>query len=138
MKSLILASCLALALGAQLPSRADSVPDSNHQRPAGETPRAPGGGFGFRGGGPGFDSLSQDEKDKLKAASEKAQQDPKVQAARAKMEAAAKEMREAMNAALTAADPSVEPILKKLEAAREKAMKGRDGRTRGEGEQPPK
>ncbi len=54
------------------------------------------------------------------------------------MEAAAKEMPEAMNAALTAADPSVEPILKKLEAAREKAMKGRDGRTRGEGEQPPK
>ena len=44
------------------------------------------------------------EEDKLKAASEKARQDPKVEAARAKMEAAAKEMREAMNAALTAAD----------------------------------
>jgi membrane protein involved in colicin uptake len=85
---------------------------------------------------PGFSSLPQEEKDKLKAASEKAQQDPKVQAARAKMEAAAKEMREAMNAALVAADPSVEPILKKLEAAREKAMKEGGGRPRGE--QPPK
>ena len=137
MKSLILACCIAFALGTQLSVRADSVPDSNHQRPSGDAPR-PGGGFGFRGGGPGFESLSQDEKDKLKAASEKAGQDPKVQAARAKMEAAAKEMREAMNAALTAADPSVEPILKKLEAAREKAMKGRDGRPHGEGEQPPK
>ncbi len=76
------------------------------------------------------------EEDKLKAASEKTRQDPKVEAARAKMEAAAKEMREAMNAALTAADPSVEPILKKLEAAREKAMKEAAGRRRGE--QPPK
>ena len=54
------------------------------------------------------------------------------------MEAAAKEMRDAMNAALTAADPSVEPILKKLEAAREKAMKEGGGRPRREGEQPPK
>jgi hypothetical protein len=54
------------------------------------------------------------------------------------MEAAAKEMRDAMNAALTAADPSVEPMLKKLEEAREKAMKEGGGRPRGEGEQPPK
>ena len=48
------------------------------------------------------------------------------------MEAAAKDMREAMNAALVAADSSVEPILKKLEAAREKAMKEGGGRPRGE------
>ena len=134
MKSLILTSCIAFALGTQLSVRADSVPDSNHQRPSADAPRP--GGFGLRGGGPGFESLSQDEKNKLKAASEKAGQDPKVQAARAKMEAAAKEMREAMNAALTAADPSVEPILKKLEEAREKAMKEGGGRPRGE--QPPK
>ena len=72
------------------------------------------------------------EEDKLKAASEKARQDPKVEAARAK------EMREAINAALTAADPSMAPILKKLEDAREKAMKGRDSRPRREGEQPAK
>ena len=134
MKSLILASCLALALFAQIPTRAEDAPPTR-QRPSGDAPR-PGGGFGFRGGGPGFDSLSRDEKDKLKAAGEKAQQDPKVQAARAKMEAPAKEMRETMSAALVAADPSVEPILKKLEAAREKAMKEGGGRPRGE--QPPK
>ena len=47
-------------------------------------------------GGPGFDSLSQEEKDKLKAASEKAMQDAKVKDAREKMEAAGKEFREAM------------------------------------------
>ena len=134
MKSLTLATCLALMLATQLSVRADDAPPTR-QRPSADAPR-PGGGFGFRGGGPGFDSLSQDEKDKLKAAGEKAGQDPKVQAARAKMEAAAKELRETMNAALTAADPSVEPILKKLEEAREKAMKEGGGRPRGE--QPPK
>jgi len=75
--------------------------------------------------GPGFDSLSQEEKDKLKAAAEKAQQDPKVKEAREKMEAAGKELREAMTAAEVAADPSVEPILKKLQEAREKAGEGR-------------
>ena len=134
MKSLTLAISLALALATQLPVRADDAPPTR-QRPSGDAPR-PGGGFGFRGGGPGFESLSQDEKDKLKAASEKAGQDPKVQAARAKMEAAVKELREAMNAALIAADSSVEPILKKLEEAREKAMKERGERPRSE--QPPK
>jgi membrane protein involved in colicin uptake len=97
-------------------------------RPSGDAPR----GGGFRGGGPGFDSLSQEEKDKLRAASEKAGQDPKVQAARTKMEAVAKEFRDAMQAAQIAADPSVEPILKKLQEAREKAMKEGGGRRRGD------
>ena len=117
------------SLGTQLSVRAEDAPPTR-QRPSGDAPR-PGGGFGFRGAGPGFDSLSRDEKDKLKAASEKARQDPKVEAARAKMEAAAKEMRETMNAALVAADPSVEPILKKLEEARVKAMKEAARRPRG-------
>jgi len=42
----------------------------------------------------------------------------------------------AVYTALTAADPAVEPILKKLEEARVKAMKEAAGRPRGE--QPPK
>ena len=134
MKILTLATCLTIALGTQLSVRAEDAPPTR-QRLSSDAPR-PGGGFGFRGGGPGFESLSQDEKDRLKAASEKAGQDPKVQAARAKMEAAAKELRETMNAALMVADSSVEPILKKLEEAREKAMKEGGGRPRGE--QPPK
>jgi hypothetical protein len=107
--SLILSACLALAFAGQL-----SV---NAQEPG----RAPGArGFGMRG--PGFDSLSQEEKDKVKAASEKAMQDSKVKAAREKMEAVSKEFRDAMRAAQLAADPTVEPILKKLDEAREKAM----------------
>ena len=72
--TLTLAACLALTLGGLF---------SLHGQDA--TPRQRGAGRGF--GGPGFDSLSQDEKDKLKAAFEKAQQDSKVKEAREKIEA---------------------------------------------------
>ena len=110
-RTLTLATCLALSLGGYFALHAQDA-----------TPRQRGaGGFGFGMRGPGFDSLSQEEKDKLKAASEKALQDSKVKEAREKMEAAVKEFRDAMRAADVAADPSVEPILKKLDEAREKA-----------------
>lgn len=116
-KTLTLAMCLALSLGGLVSLHAQ---DAGGRR---------GGGFGQRG--PGFDSLTQEEKDKLKAAGEKAQQDAKVKEAREKMEAASKEFREAFNAAQIAADPSVEPILKKLQEAREKAQKEGGGRRPG-------
>jgi hypothetical protein len=109
--TLTLAACLALTLGGLF---------SLHGQDATPRQRGTGGGRGL--GGPGFDSLSQDEKDKLKAAFEKAQQDSKVKEARDKMEAASKELREAVSAAEIAADPSVEPIIKKLQEAREKAQ----------------
>ena len=117
---LALFACLALSLGSQFSLRADDAPPAR-QRPPGDAARGPAGpGFGFRV--PGMDSLSQEEKDKLRAASEKALEDAKVQAAREKLEAAGKEFRDAMRAAQLAADSSVEPILKKLDEAREKAM----------------
>jgi hypothetical protein len=122
--TLTLATCLALSLGSLF---------SLHGQDAQPGGRRGGGPGGFRGG-PGFDSLSQEEKDKLKAASEKAQQDEKVKAAREKMEAAMKDFREAMQAAEVAADPSVEPILKKLQEAREKAEKEGGGRRPGAGQ----
>jgi hypothetical protein len=126
-KSLTLATCLALTLGGLFSLHAeDAQPQPGRQR---------GGGFGFGMRGPGFDSLSQEEKDKLKAASEKALQDAKVKEAREKMEAAGKEFREAMQAAQIAADPSIEPILKKLQEAREKAEKEGGARRPG-GDQP--
>ena len=115
--------CLALSLGGLV---------SLHAQDGGGR-RGGGAGFGMRG--PGFDSLTQEEKDKLKAANDKAQQDAKVKEAREKMEASAKEFREAMAAAQIAADPSVEPILKKLQEAREKAQKEGGGRRPG-GDQP--
>lgn len=110
--------CLALSLGGLF---------SLHAQDGGG--RRGGAGFGMRG--PGFDSLSQEEKDKLKAAFEKAAQDSKVKEARAKLEAAIKESREATNAAAIAADPSVEPIIKKLQEAREKAQQEGGGRRPG-------
>ncbi|MDR3401849.1 MAG: periplasmic heavy metal sensor [Chthoniobacter sp.] len=117
-KSLTLATCLALTLGGLCSLHAQDA------QPGGR--RGGGAGFGMRG--PGFDSLSQEEKDKLKAASEKAQQDAKVREAREKMEASMKDFRDAMAAAEIAADPSVEPILKKLQEARDKAQKDGAGR----------
>jgi len=114
-KTLALATCLALAAGSLFTLHAQDATPRPH---GGGGPGAAGGGL-LRG--PGFDSLSQDEKDKLKAAMEKAVQDPKVKEARDKAEAAGKELRDAVQAAAVAADPTVEPILKKLQDAREKA-----------------
>lgn len=114
--TLTLAACLALTSGGLF---------SLHAQDATPRPRGQGGPGGRGFGGPGFDSLSQDEKDKLKAAFEKAQQDPKVKEAREKMEAASKDLREALSSAEIAADPSVEAIIKKLQEAREKAQAGR-------------
>lgn len=122
LRTLTFAACLALSVGGIMSSYAQDA------QPGGR--RGGGGGFGF-GRGPGYDSLSQEEKDKLKAASEKAQNDAKVKEAREKMEASMKEFREAMQAAQIAADPSVEPILKKLQEAREKAQKEGGGRRPG-------
>jgi len=121
-KTLTLATCLALTLGGLFSLHAQDA------QPGGRRGGGSGGGFGFGMRGPGYDSLSQEEKDKLKAAAEKAQQDAKVKAAREKMEASMKELREAMQAAEIAADPSVEPILKKLQEAREKAQQDGGGR----------
>jgi len=125
--SLSFVAALALSISGQLSLRADDAPPARERPPGGP-------GLGFRV--PGIESLSQEEKDKLRAASEKAMQDAKVQAAREKLEAAGKEFREAMRAAQLAADSSVEPILKKLDEAREKAMQERGGGRRGEA--PPK
>jgi hypothetical protein len=124
-RTLTLATCLALSLGGLFSLHAQDQP--GRQRGGG------GAGFGMRG--PGYDSLTQEEKDKLRAAAEKAQQDAKVKEARDKMEAAMKDFREALQAAEIAADPSVEPILKKIQEARDKAQK-EGGARRPEGDKP--
>ena len=84
-KSLSLATCLALTLGGLFSLHGQDAQPGRQ--------RGGGGGFGFGMRGPGFDSLSQEEKDKLKAAMEKAQQDAKVKEAREKADAAGKEFR---------------------------------------------
>jgi flagellum-specific peptidoglycan hydrolase FlgJ len=63
-------------------------------------------------------NLSPQDRQKLEAAHQKARQDPAVQAAHEKMKQAEKEFRDAMQAAMLKADPSIQPILDKLPAGR--------------------
>jgi hypothetical protein len=63
-------------------------------------------------------NLNEDERARLRAAYQKALQDPAVQTAREKMKQARREFREVMRPALLKADPSVQPILEKLRAER--------------------
>ena len=63
-------------------------------------------------------SLTEDERARLRAAHQKALQDPAVQAAREKLRQARREFREIMRPALLKADPSIQPILDKLRADR--------------------
>ena len=73
----------------------------------------PGNGPRHRQGGR-FANLSPDEREKMKAAEQKAMQDPTVQAAKEKMRQASKEFQDTMRAALLKADPSIQPILDKM------------------------
>jgi Spy/CpxP family protein refolding chaperone len=59
-------------------------------------------------------NLTEDERARLRAAHQKALQDPAVQAAREKLRQARREFREIMRPALLKADPSIQPILDKL------------------------
>src|SRR5471030_1241636 len=61
-------------------------------------------------------NLPPDEREKMKAAHQKAMQDPGVQAAHAKMRQAHKEFRDVMHAALLKADPSLQPVIDKMKA----------------------
>jgi Spy/CpxP family protein refolding chaperone len=63
-------------------------------------------------------NLTDDERARLRAAYQKASQDPAVQAAREKLKQARREFREVMRPALLKADPSIQPILEKLRAER--------------------
>jgi len=61
-----------------------------------------------------FANLTEEERGRLRAAHQKAMQDPAVQAAREKLRQARREFREVMRPALLKADPSIQPILDKL------------------------
>jgi hypothetical protein len=63
-------------------------------------------------------SLSEEERAKLKAAHQKAMEDPAVRAARDRLKQARREFRETLRPALLKADPSVQPILEKMRAER--------------------
>ena len=87
--------------------------------------QGPGGNEGGRGGRwqQRLANLTPQEREKLKAARQKAMQDPSVQAAHEKMRQAHKEFVGAMRGAMVKADPSVQPILEKIP----KGGRGGDG-----------
>ena len=79
-------------------------------------------GQGQNGNGPGrggrwqqrLANLSPEEREKLKAARQKAMQDPSVQAAHEKMRQARKEFVTAMRGAMLKTDPTIQPVLDKI------------------------
>jgi Heavy-metal resistance len=78
--------------------------------------QGPGGNGAGRGGRwqQRLANLSPEEREKLKAARQKAMQDPSVQAAHEKMREARTEFVTAMRAAMLKADPSIQPVLNKI------------------------
>ena len=85
-------------------------------------------------GFPGAEVLTQEEREKLRAAESKVNDNAGVKLAEAAMRDAANALRAARDSAILAADPSLEPVLKKLKEARDKAAAGAP--RRGEGDQP--
>jgi Spy/CpxP family protein refolding chaperone len=67
---------------------------------------------------PRWANLTDEERAKLKAAHQKAMEDPAVRAAQEKLRQARREFREVMRPALLKADPSIQPILEKLRPER--------------------
>jgi len=94
---------MSLLLGALQFSPALSGQDSNQD--------APGRGDRWQ---QRLGNLSPEEREKLKAAREKAMQDPAVQAAHEKMRQARQEFITSMRAAMVKADPSIQPVLNKI------------------------
>jgi hypothetical protein len=86
------------------------------------------------GGGRGMEmgNLTPEEKQKVMNARRTAMQDPAVQAARTKAQAASKEMHDAMDAAMIKADPSIKAILDKMPKGGQRGGHGRG--EAGEGE----
>ena len=67
---------------------------------------------------PRWANLTDEERAKLKAAHQKAMEDPAVRAAQEKLRQARREFREVMRPALLKADPTIQPILEKMRADR--------------------
>ncbi len=78
------------------------------------------------GAGPGFEKmlakLDPEQRERVKAAHEKAMQVPEIREARERVAAAVDDLREKMRAAMLKADPSLEDVMKK------QAPNGRPGR----------
>jgi len=102
-----------------------SLPAQDNQSPG---PGADGPGWKKHGrphGPPPEAGLSPDEQRRLSAAREKAKNDPTVQSLREARDAVEKQLEAAMRGVMLSADPSLAPVLDKIQAARSRAKEMR-------------
>ena len=100
--------------------------DTQHQPDEPGMGGAPWKKHGKKHGPPPGANLSPEEKRKLAAAREKANQDPTVQSLREAKEKVSEQLANAMRAAMLAADPSLGPTLDKIKEARDRAKNMRE------------
>jgi len=120
MKKLTLLMAALFALSASLPAQDNQPPPpgpgaggpgwKKHGRPYGPPPEA---------------GLSPDEQRRLSAAREKAKNDPTVRSLQEARAAVEKQLELAMRGVMLSADPSLAPVLDKIEAARGRAKEMR-------------
>ncbi len=125
----LVCAATALTAFAQSPSPTPACPPAGQH----EGGRHWGGGPGGPGGPmrEALQSLTPAERQQLKAAREKAEADPAVAAAQENAKSAMKAAHEAMRAAMLKADPTIGPILDKLDAARKDAKQAEKPRHHG-------
>ena len=112
-----ISSIIALALATSvLPAFAQDTPppapNAPEQAEKGHHHRGPGGPFGDI-----LESLTPAERQQYLAARKKAKADPAVVDAKKKAEAARQAVADAVKAAMLKADPTVGPVIEKVEAA---------------------
>jgi Spy/CpxP family protein refolding chaperone len=119
------AFCAALLLCTPQALQAQSSPPSGPGAPA-ERPGKPYSKKHGKPGGPAAPGLPPEEAMRLSAAREKAKADPTVRSLKEAREALDKQLENAVNAAILAADPGLAPVLEKVKQSRDRAKGMRD------------
>jgi Spy/CpxP family protein refolding chaperone len=124
-----ISSIIALALAASvLPAFAQDAPPPAPNAPGHfeKGHRGPGGPFGEI-----LESLTPAEREQYLAARKKAKDDPAVVDAKKKAEAARQAVADAVKAAMLKADPTIGPVIEKVEAAIKEKREEREERHEG-------
>ena len=118
MKKLLILSLGLIAAGAPLLAQEDNNQGRPEPQGIGRPP--------WKKNGPPGAKLSPDERQRLSAAREKANDDPTVQSLREAKDKVSEQLANAMRAAMLAADPSLGPTLDKIKEARDRAKEMRE------------
>ena len=123
MKSLILSGALCAALVGGAPGNLQAqtaAPSERSDQPQRKKQGQPDGPRGPMAG------LDREEAQRLAAARDKAKDDPTVRSLKEARDAVDKQLENAMNAAILAADPGLAPTLEKVKQSRDRARGMRD------------